>query len=98
MTAAAAARLRLTPCSAATPKRRVDEAAKWVRSAWVAPRLSPLLATAAEAADASLASLANVLITFVRGPELRLSLVQMRPHASLFTSCVPGLGSSSATN
>ena len=46
-----------------------DEAAKWVRSAWVAPRLSPLLATAAEAADASLASLANVLITFVRGPE-----------------------------
>ena len=38
-----------------------DEAAQWVRTRWVAPRLGPLLARAAEAPNASLGSMAAVL-------------------------------------
>ena len=45
-----------------------DEACRWVRTQWVAPRLQPLLQTAAQAADVSLRSLGEVLQGFVDGP------------------------------
>ena len=45
-----------------------DEAALWVRSQWVAPRLCPKLSAEAASPSATFASLAAQLVAFVNGP------------------------------
>ena len=60
-----------------------DEAARWVRTQWVAPRLVPQLVQAATAPDAGLTELATALVAFVEGPSFaplaRADMAAARP-------------------